>query len=423
MNNLGECGVFNVTVCIIGILILTIHIINILIKKENRQDEKRLCEFFVFTAIHFMVYLVFTFVKMAYTSDTFIITFYTIFYIMNNIEVLLLYRYMCSYTQLPVKSAKILSVLNISLLSIFTVLDIINIFTGIFFFADNGVYVRSGTMIISQGYQFVMFIAILLVTVTNSKLNKREKVAFALYCILPFVAIIIQNMFKGYAIAYASIIVAIEILLAFLSVEKKLELAKEQEKVQDAQIKIMLSQIQPHFVYNSLSSISTLIEIDAKKAQSALDDFTEYLRRNLSSLTETGLIPFEEELKHIKTYISLEKMRFGDKVNVIYDIQTTDFVVPPLSIQPVVENAIKHGILKKLKGGTIIIKTRRKPYSYVVEIIDDGIGFNPRSVRDDGNKHFGLNNIKYRIEKMCNGHILVDSELNKGTHITITFYK
>ena len=163
--------------------------------------------------------------------------------------------------------------------------------------------------------------------------------------------IIIQNIFKGYAIAYASIIIAVEILYFSINIQKNIDLAMEEEKNKDAKIKLMLSQIRPHFIYNSLSSITTLIEIDPKKAQEALDNFTDYLRMNLSSITETKLIPFEYELKHIKTYVELEKIRFNDRINIIYDIKSMDFNVSPLSIQPIVENAIKHGILKKIEGG------------------------------------------------------------------------
>lgn len=423
MGNVDNSSIFNATICIIGIMILAIHVVTILIKKGKKKYEKRLLDFLVVTIIHFSLYLIFTVLKFSHSSNGLTIAFYTIFYIFNNLEVFLLFRYVQSYVSLSEKTNKIVFLTNILLLCVFVVLDLVNIFTGMFFTAENGVYTRSGAMIISQGYQFIVFALIFFLMLFNKKLNVREKIALALYCFLPLVAIILQNFFAGYAIAYAAVIVAVEILFAFLNVEKNLEITQQEEKIKEAQTKIMLSQIKPHFVYNSLSSISTLIELDPKKAQSALDDFTEYLRRNLASLTETRLIPFEDELKHIKTYISLEKMRFGNKINVMYDIQTTDFSVPPLSVQPVVENAIKHGILRKIDGGTLIIKTRKKNFSYVVEIIDDGVGFFPGNVQDDENRHFGLNNIKYRIEKICNGHILVDSEPKKGTHVTITFYK
>ena len=416
-------SIFNATVCLIGILILAIHFANLALKKGKRKDEIILLCFFAFTILHFATYLAFTLIKAHYTSDPYIIAFYTVFYIMNNGEVFLLFCYAGSYINLAPKPKRVLSAVNLSLFSIFVLLDLANIFTGFFFTAQNGVYLRSPAIFVSQLYQFCMLAIIFTVALTHKKLNLREKIAFCLYCSLPLVAIVLQDIYKGYAIAYVSIILATETLFLFLSSQKELELAKEEEKNKDAQIKLMLSQIKPHFVYNSLSSISTLISIDPEKAQAALDDFTEYLRTNISSLTETRLIPFESELKHIETYVSLEKMRFSDRINVIYDIQTIDFDVPPLSIQPIVENAIKHGILKKIEGGTLTLKTFETTDAYVVEITDDGIGFCMDDVCFDNNRHFGIKNIQYRLEKMCQSELYVESEIRKGTKVSITFHK
>ena len=415
--------IFNVTVCIIGVLIFTIHAVNIISKKQKRKDERSLLVFLLFTIVHFSTYLVFSIVKNYYTSDTYVITFYTIFYIMNNIEVLLLLKYMLSYVDLETKTINVIAAVNISLFVIFLVLDIVNSFTGIFFSAENGEYHRSKYMIVSQGYQIVIFATVFFVTAFNKKLVVREKIAFAIYCLIPAVAIVLQNTFRGYAIAYASIIFAVEILFLFLNLQKTIALSKEEKKNKEAQIKIMLSQIQPHFIYNALSSISTLITIDPDKAQEALDQFTEYLRHNLSSLTETRLINFKDEMKHIRTYVSLEKLRFNDRINVVYDIQTEDFPVPPLCIQPIVENAIKHGILKKLEGGTLSIKTYETDSDYVVEIVDNGVGFNIDDVNFEENKHIGLNNIKYRIDTMCHGKISIDSNKGEGTKVVVTFAK
>lgn len=415
--------IFNATVCLIGIAILLIHVINLLLKRNKRKDELRLLDFLLFTAIHFATYLAFTFLKGKYSSSPFIIGFYTTFYIFNNVEILLFFIYVLSYLQMADKVKRTLFIINLSLFSAFAILDVINIFTGIFFNGDGGTYNRNKLMIISQSYQLVMFAITLVITLFNKKLVVREKIAFAFYCLIPLVAILLQNQFKGYAIAYLSIIVSIEVLFFFVNVSKNMKLAQDQEKIKDAQIRIMMSQIQPHFVYNALSSISTLITIEPEKAQNALDNFTEYLRHNLSSLTATKLIPFEDELKHIKTYVSLEKLRFKDRINVTYDIQVKDFMVPPLSLQPIVENAIKHGILKKSEGGTVILKTYETDSSYIVEISDDGIGFYAENFKDENNKHFGINNIKHRIKNMTNGDIVINSEIGKGTKVIVTFYK
>ena len=416
-------SVFNSLVCIMGILILTIHVVNLMSQVEKRKDEKILLYFFLFTIVHFATYLAFTIIKVSYTSNAFIIAFYTIFYIFNNIEVILLFWYARTYIDVGgEKNSRILALISQIGFVVFVLLDIINIFTGIFFTAKDGVYLRSKTMIISQGYQFILFSIVVVIAVINKKLNIREKLAFVLYCIIPLLAIILQNVFKGYAIAYASIIISIEILFLFLSVQRNIELVKEEQKYKDVQIKLMLSQIKPHFMYNSLSAISTLITIDPKKAQEALDNFTAYLRMNLTTMTEVKMIPFEDELKHIETYIALEQMRFNDRLKVEFDIQAKDFDVPPLTIQPIVENAVKHGVLKKLEGGTVKLSTKEEDKSYVIEVEDDGIGFNMEDINFD-NVHVGLNNIKYRLNTMCRSDVSINSEIGKGTKITVIIYK
>ena len=416
-------GIFNATVCIIGILIMTLHSVNLIAKRGKRKDERVLLDFFVFTIVHFATYLAFTLIKVHYTSDAFIRAFYTVFYMMNNVEAFLLFRYAREYITMSRKVGDVLSIVNVAFFAVYVLLDVINLFTGIFFTSIGGAYVRSRAMIVSQGYQFIVFGTIFVVALVSKKLNVREKVAFCLYCALPLVAIILQNVFKGYAIAYLSIIISIELLFVFLSVQRNIALAREEEKNKDAQIKLMLSQIRPHFIYNSLSSISTLIMLDPPKAQEALDAFTQYLRANLSSLTEVRCVPFEDELKHIETYVSLEKMRFGDRIHVVYDVQVTDFTLPPLTLQPIAENAIKHGILQRIEGGTLTLSTRETPTAIVVEIADDGVGFDLSEVNFDENKHLGLKNIQYRLAKMCAADLAIHSTVGVGTTVTVTFPK
>lgn len=416
-------SVFNATICIIGVSLLLIHIVNLVLKKKKRRDEMFLLVFFIFTAIHFATYTVYDLVKFYYTSNTYIMSFYTTFYIMNNAEVFLFFLYLSNYIRLPKKYKNIFSIVNISLFTIFVVTDFINIATHMYFTSVDGVYQRAILMFISQGYQFVMLVISFILAITNKELSVREKIAFSIYCFIPFIAIIVQNALPGFAIAYLSMILAIEILILFLSIEKNYMLLEDEQRLKDANVKIMVSQIQPHFIYNTLSSISTLIPLDQARAQKALDDFTEYLRMNFSTLTETNLVSFSDELKHIQTYIELEKMRFNERLHVNYDIKVSSFNVPPLSIQPLVENAIKHGILKKVESGTLLIKTYETENSYVVEVIDDGVGFNIHDIDFKSNNHIGLNNVKHRITSMCKGEMNIFSEINKGTTIVVKFYK
>lgn len=116
-------------------------------------------------------------------------------------------------------------------------------------------------------------------------------------------------------------------------------------------------------------------------------------------------------------------MRFNERLHVNYDIKVSSFCVPPLSIQPLVENAVKHGILKKVEGGTLFLKTYETENSYVVEVIDDGVGFNIEDIDFKSNNHIGLNNVKHRITSMCKAEMNIFSEINKGTTIVVKFYK
>ena len=420
---MDQKSVFNATVCLLGVLILFLHIVNIVFKKDKRKDEKSLLIFFIFTAVHFLTYFIFVLVKSTYTSDAYIMSFYTVFYIMNNIEALLFYIYLTTYTIVPTKMKRITDIINFTLFAIFVISDVVNIFTHMYFTSNDGVYTRAKLMIVCQGYQFVLLGMSLLIVILNKSLNIREKIAFSLYCVLPLISIVVQNNMPGYAIAYLTLLFSIEILFLFLNVEKNIKIREDAKQLKDANVKMMVSQIQPHFVYNTLSSISTLIPIDAEKAQRALDEFTDYLRMNFSTLTETKLVSFEDELKHIKTYVDLEKMRFSDRLNIIYDIKVTNFEVPPLSVQPLVENAIKHGILKRVEGGTVTLKTYEEADAYVVEIIDDGVGFDMNDVNFKSNKHIGLNNVKHRISMMSKGDLYFESTIDKGTKVVVKFYK
>ncbi len=413
----------NATICLVGVLLLLIHIVNIILKKDKRKDEIALMSFCIFTMVHFITYFTFVLVKTVYTSDNFIMAFYTVFYIMNNIELLLFYVYFSTYARIPGKSKKILDAINYSLFAIFVISDIVNVFTHMYFAPVDGNYERAKFMILSQGYQFIMLVLVFVLVFFVKTLNLREKIAFSLYCVLPFASILLQNRLKGYAIAYATLLLAIEILFLFLNVEKNIKLREEEKRLKDANVKIMVSQIRPHFVYNTLSSISTLIPIEPNKAQKALDDFTDYLRMNFATLTETHLVPFEDELKHIQTYVSLEKMRFNDRLNVIYDIKAFNFSVPPLTIQPLVENSIKHGILKKIDGGVVTIRTYTIGNYYYIEVIDDGVGFDVNSIDFESNEHIGLNNVRYRITTMCHGDMKVESEPNRGTKVVVRISK
>lgn len=140
----------------------------------------------------------------------------------------------------------------------------------------------------------------------------------------------------------------------------------------------------------------------------------------MESLSADKPIGFGKELEHVKHYLNIELMRFHDKLNVIYDIETTQFRLPTLTLQPIVENAVRYGITKTYCGGTVKISSREEEADWVVTVQDNGAGFDPEAVYYDGRTHIGIQNVRNRLAVMCNGTLTIDSVLNKGTLAVIT---
>lgn len=197
-----------------------------------------------------------------------------------------------------------------------------------------------------------------------------------------------------------------------------------QKELYEAKVSLLVSQIQPHFLYNSLTSIAMMCTKDPKLARDATINFADYLRGNMNSLKEKNPVPFEKELEHLKKYLMLEKMRFGDMLNIEYDIKTTDFVIPQLSVQPLVENAVKHGVGMKEDGGTVTIATEETEDSFLLIISDDGVGFDTSApVKDDGRSHVGMENVRQRLKEMINAEVIIESKIGEGTVATIVIPK
>ena len=192
-------------------------------------------------------------------------------------------------------------------------------------------------------------------------------------------------------------------------------------ELKESRISIMLSQIQPHFIYNTLGTIERMCLKDPEKAFDLVHNFSLYLRGNFSELDSVIPIQFSEELKHVEYYVNIEKVRFPD-MNIEYHIETTGFVIPALSVQPLVENAIKHGLMRLETGGTVIIRSYETETHFCVEVKDDGVGFDTNLPIED-KKHVGLRNIRGRLKAMVNGELFIESKPGAGTRAVIMIPK
>ena len=198
---------------------------------------------------------------------------------------------------------------------------------------------------------------------------------------------------------------------------------KLEKELEESRIAIMISQIQPHFIFNVLGTIRGLCRENPEQAWRGLGDFSNYLRGNMNALTNTKFIPFETELRHVEAYLRLEQMRMCENLSIVYDIREKDFLIPPLTIQPLVENAVKHGILNQAGGGTIMIHSRRENQKIVITVEDNGVGFNAKDSYGvfEKQEHIGLKNVQNRVEKMLSGTLSIHSEPYRGTKVILEF--
>ena len=197
--------------------------------------------------------------------------------------------------------------------------------------------------------------------------------------------------------------------------------AKKLEKeLEESRIAILLSQMQPHFIHNILNVIYYLCGKDPAAAQGAISKFSDHLRNNLEAISQKELIPFRKELDHIHTYLELEQIRFGEELSIVYDIEEDSFLLPVLSIQPLVENAVKHGIAKKRGGGVVTISSQKTETEYRITVSDTGAGFDVDRYMEDGKVHVGLLNVRQRLASRMNATVDVDSTPGSGTTVTVT---
>lgn len=192
-------------------------------------------------------------------------------------------------------------------------------------------------------------------------------------------------------------------------------------ELKESRISIMLSQIRPHFIYNTLGTIERLCLKDPQMAFELVRNFSLYLRGNFSELDSVAPIRFSEEMKHVQYYVNIEKVRFPD-MTIEYELDTSDFALPAITVQPLVENAIKHGLMPLESGGRVVIRSYETDTHFCVEVADNGAGFDT-SVSIDKKEHVGLHNIRERLKAIVNGDLTVESKVGAGTRATIMIPK
>lgn len=305
--------------------------------------------------------------------------------------------------------------------ALYSIDDLGNYYRGKFYFLWNSVTIVSLTFILSVLLIFRKHIAILL----------RQIIIVATAC--PMLAFIVNFFYSG--IAVKNIAVSFTALIIFMCYEKrrsflaaetahelqlvKTELAEKKLALEHSKNEILLAQIQPHFINNSLVALSARC-MKYPEIYESMAHFNRYLRSHFEALGNLEMIPFEHEMENIEAYLALEADNYGSRLNVEYDIEADDFLVPALSVQPLVENAVRHGIATYEKGGTVTISAHKNDNQIIIEIIDCGIGHNTPTVHQSRRKSIGTENVRARLRFLADGKLeLIKNESGTTARIII----
>ena len=252
----------------------------------------------------------------------------------------------------------------------------------------------------------------------RKKLSKKHFNALIIY-LLPMTAAIIFHMFSSVELFVILCMALFAMVMFGLILSDNIEqYTKQQRQIAHERASVMILQMRPHFIYNTMTTIYYLCKQDADKAQQVTLDFTDYLRKNFTAIASENPVPFADELKHTQAYLAVEQAQHEDMLVVEYDTPHTHFRVPPLTLQPLVENAVKHAMDPDGDPLHIYVKTRQTEKGSEIIVENTGADFDP--VADNNEPHIALNNIRNRLEMMCGGTLTVSPRDGGGTVVRVT---
>ena len=258
----------------------------------------------------------------------------------------------------------------------------------------------------------------------RKRLSRKVYIGF-LVAILPMLLALIVQMFADvYPLIDIGYVLSAVSMYGFVLSDQieqdrrnQREIARQQQVIAHERASVMVLQMRPHFIYNTLMSIYSLCNQDPQKARQVTMDFTNYLRKNFNAVASDSTIPFSAELEHTRAYLAVEQAQYEELLVVEYDAPFTHFRLPPLTLQPLVENAVKHGMDPYAGPLHVLVRTRHTELGSEVTVEDDGQGFDPA---EKVLPHTTLANIQQRLEMMCGGHMTILPREGGGTVVTLT---
>lgn len=262
----------------------------------------------------------------------------------------------------------------------------------------------------------IMLINLIILIINRYVYTKRIFIAFLILIVSTAIGTIIHAFSAALAILNIGVCLNTLVMYMLIVTEQINKYKQQQADIANQKANIMVLQMRPHFIYNTLTDIYYLCEQNPKEAQQVTLDFITYLRKNFYAIVSENPVPFDDELEHARAYLSVESTRYDENLIVEYNIEHRNFLIPPLTLQPLVENAVRHGLDPDGGQLKIIIQTHQTINGSVIIVSDNGPGFDTANAFESAG---ALSNIKQRLEMMCKGTLKIDSTEDKGTTVTI----
>lgn len=306
------------------------------------------------------------------------------------------------------------------ILSIFyLVMLIIAQFTDVFYqITENNEFIRGHLFpLLLTPLVTILLLNIIAIFIKRKEIARNYFTAFLIY-LPPMMVTIFIHMFTFFELfVFLAVGLWAITILSLVTQENIKQNLQQQIEIANQNASILVLQMRPHFVSNTMMSIYYLCDQDPKKAKQVTLDFATYLRKNFAAMASENTIPFVDELEHTRAYLNVEQAQFEDTLFVDFDTEYTLFRVPPLTLQPIVENAVKHGLTASNKPIHISIRTLKTDKNYEIIVEDDGPGYKPS---DDNEPHIALKNITQRLKMMCKGTLEISSKDEGGTVVKVT---
>ena len=251
----------------------------------------------------------------------------------------------------------------------------------------------------------------------RKKLPPKYCTAFIIYLLPLTITLIIHTFFFAPTLVFMGMVLSTFSMFGIILHDQIERYMRQQRKIANQRASIMVLQMRPHFIYNAMMSIYYLCAKEPKKAQQITLDFTAYLRKNFTAIASEDTVPFSDELEHTRAYLAIEQVQFEGSLLVDYDIPHKEFRVPPLTLQPIVENAVKHGMDPERTPLCIFIRTEETDSGSEIIVEDNGVGFVPEK---DCETHTALSNIRERLSMMCGGKLTICPRVGGGTVVKVT---